>query len=184
MKIISQIVFFVIIVFCFSNCVEQTSVVKTEPSFFDLKEYFETQVTSLSEVKKISKTTLVDGKRIEKELDSIDFNQELKVFKESDINKIAWIDKYEVDSIYDEKSMLNQIIYKATDEKLRTQKLLISFNQSVVDTIEIFNNVSGNIAKLDQHLTYIPSYGYLIESTQKITLSKKHVLAVDVQFLK
>ncbi len=184
MKIASKIIYLLIIVFCFSTCVEQTPVVKTEPSFFDLKEYFKNQVASLSEVKRISKTTIINGNRIEKELDSIDFNQELIVFKESDINKVAWIDKYQVDSIYDEDGMLNQIIYTATDKKLRTQKLLISFNQSVVDTIEIFNNASGNIAKLEQYLSYIPSYGYLIESTQKITLSKEHVLAVDVKFLK
>ncbi len=184
MKKLTQIIFLIGFVFCFSDCVEQESIVKTEPSFFDLKEYFENQLTSLSEVKRISKTTFVDGKRIEKELDSIDFKQELKVFEESDINRIAWIDKYQVDSIFNEKGMLSQLIYTATDRKLRTQKLMISFNQSVVDTIEIFNDASGSVAKLEQHLSYIPSYGYLIESTQKITLSKEHVLAVDVQFLK
>jgi hypothetical protein len=123
-------------------------------------------------------------KQIEKELESIDFRQELKVFEESDINKVAWMDKYQVDSIYDEKGILEKLIYKASDQKLRTQKLLISFSQNEVDTIEILNNASGNIAKLKQHLRYIPSFGYSIISTQKTTFSEEYVLAVDVRFLK
>jgi hypothetical protein len=179
-----SILFLLIMTLFFSNCVEKDLVVKKQSSFFNLKEYFENQLASLSEVKRISKTTMIDGNRIEKELDSINFKQELKVFEESDINKIAWIDKYQIDSIYDEKSNLKKIIYKANDQKLRTQKLLISFLQNEVDTIEIFNDASGNIAKLKQHLRYIPSYGYSIESTQKTTLSETHVLSVDVQFLK
>ena len=183
MKRITQILFLIAYGFCFSSCVEQTSVVKVEPTFFDLKDYFKTQVANLSDVKRVNKITIVDGKRIEKVLDSIDFSQELKVFDESDINKVAWIDKYLVDSLYD-KGILSQIIYTATEEKLRTQKLLISYNKSQVDTIQVFNNASGNVAKLNQHLSYIPSYGYQIESTQKVTLLEEHVIAVDVQFLK
>jgi hypothetical protein len=183
-KKIAQIVLFISIIFSFSNCIEETAVIIKEPSFFDLKGYFKAQLEILSDNEKVKKSTSIDGKSIEKILDSIDFNEELKAFEDSDINKIAWVDKYQVDSLYDEKGMLDKVNYQATDEKLRTQQLLISFNQNKVDTVDIFNNSTSSIASLKQHLRYIPSYGYSIKSTQKTTLFEEHVLAVDVQFLK
>ena len=180
---ITQILFFISIIFSFSNCIEETAVIIKEPSFFDLKDYFKTEIEVLSGKKQVRKRTFIDGKEIEKVLDSIDFSLELKAFEESDINKIAWVDKYLVDSLYDEKGMLNKITYTATDVELRTQQLLISYNQNQLDTIDVFNKSTSSVASLKQHLRYIPSFGYSIESTQKTTLFEEHVLAVDVQFL-
>ncbi len=184
MKKLTQILLFISIIFSFSNCIEETAVIVKEPSFFDLKDYFNTQLETLSSIEKIKKATIIDGERIEKVLDSIDFQLELGAFKESDINKIAWVDKYQVDSLYDEKGMLRKVNYHATDEKLRTQQLLVSFNQNRVDTIDIFNNSTSSIASLKQQLRYIPSFGYSIRSTQKTTLFEEHVLTVDVEILK
>lgn len=184
MKNIIKIFLLTLIVFSFSNCVEETAIIKQEPTFFDLKDYFKNELSALSQRTKIYKATSVDGDRIEKELDSIDFSLELKVFEESDINKVAWIDKYLVDSVFSSTGDLTKIIYNAADEKLRTRQLLVSFDKNEVDTIEIFNNASSNVAKLEQHLTYIPAIGYSIESTQKTTFSEEHVLSVDVRFVK
>lgn len=171
----------VVIALC--GCVKETAIRKKQLSFFDLKGYFKTQKGQLFEIEKFKKTTLIDGKLIEKELDSIDFDQELIVFEESDINKIAWIDKYVVDSIYDINGQLSKLIYKAADDKLRTRQLLISFNQNTVDTIRIFNNSTGAVAKMEQRLLYIPSFGYSIESKQKTAISDQHVVTVAVEFL-
>ena len=181
---ISQILFFISIIFSFSNCIEETAVIIKKPSFFDLKDYFKTELEVLSGKEKVKKSTFIDGKVIEKVLDSIDFSLEMKAFEESDINKIAWVEKYQVDSLYDEKGMLIKITYTASDDALRTQQLLISYNQNKVDTIDIFNNSTISMASLKQHLRYIPFFGYSIESTQKTTFFEEHVLAVDVQFLK
>ncbi len=183
LKNILQILVLLGMVIVFSYCVKDTAIGKKQLSFFDLKAYFETQKRQLVEIEKFKKTTIIDGKQIEKELDSIDFNLELIVFEESDINKIAWIDKYLVDSVYDKNGLLNKLIYKATDDKLRTQQMLISFSQNAVDTIRIFNNSSGSVADLEQRLLYIPTYGYTIESKQKTTISAQHVVTVAVQFL-
>lgn len=184
MKKILQILFLCSAVIILCGCVKETAIRKKQLSFFDLKGYFETQKGQLFEIKKFKKTTIIDGKLIEKELDSIGFDQELIVFEESDINKIAWIDKYTVDSVYDKNGLLNKLIYKATEDKLRTQQMLISFNHNTVDTISIFNNSSGAVAKMEQRLLYIPSYGYSIESKQKTAISAQHVVTVAVQFLK
>ena len=53
------------------------------------------------------------------------------------------------------------------------KNLRISFNQNEVDTIEIFNHAMGNVAKLKQHLLFVPSYGYSIKSKTKNYLFKR-----------
>ena len=172
------------LVFFLSTCVDETAIIKQEPTFFDLKNYFKKQSEMLSQRTTVYKTTTVDSNRIEKIIDSLDFEKELKIFQESDINKVSWMDKYRVDSLFDTNGNLNRLIYKALDETMRTQELIISFEQNEVDTVRIFNDASGNVAKLQQRLTYIPSSGYSIESRQKTTLSDEHVLTVEVRFQK
>ncbi len=184
MKNISNTIFLVGLIIFLSTCIDESGVRNQKLAFFDLKGYFEKQLEILPQNTSVYKITSVNGNRIEKKIDSIDFSQELKVFEESDINKVAWIDKYEVDSIFDDKGSLYQIVYQSTDEKLKTQRLSISFDQNTIDSIEIFNNASGSVAKLEQHLQYIPSFGYSIESKQKTTFSDEHVLMVEVRFEK
>jgi len=183
-KYIIKIAILSIWILSISSCVDENAIIKQEASFFNLKEYFEGQTEILSQKSKVYKATSIDGRRIEKELDDLNFKQELKVFEDSDINKVAWLDKYQVDSVYNESGNLNQISYRAIDEKLRTQLLVISYDLNTVDTISIYNNSSGSVAILKQYLEYIPSFGYSIRSTQKTTFSKEHVVAVDVRFSK
>lgn len=178
-----KIILLFVIAFSFFQCVEEDAIIKKEATFFNLKGYFKSQQATLLAQNGFKKKTTIDGQEIERSLDSLDFSQELKVFEASDINKIAWMDKYQVDSTFDPSGTLRELNYKAEDEKLRTQRLRVSFNQNqTVDTIEVFNNSTGNIATLKQRLRYIPTYGYLIESTQKTALSEEHVVAVEVQF--
>ena len=77
---------------------------------------------------------------------------------------------------------LNRGLSPLKNEKLRTNKLSISFSTNAIDSIEIFNGSSGAVANLEQHLKYIPKQGYYIKSIQKATLSNEHVLIVEVKF--
>ncbi len=172
----------VLVVFSAESCRDNVVVDKNQTSFFDLKGYFETEITKLANVRNVKKATIINDNREEKVFDTLDFDVELAAFVDSDINKVAWMDKYVVDTVYDLSGTLRKLHYLSLDEKLRTQQLMISFNQTDVDTIEIFNNTSSNIAKLQQHLRYIPSRGYSIESRQKIPIAKENVIVVEVQF--
>ena len=183
MKVFIKICLLVYISISITSCVDETAIVKQEPSFFDLKSYFESQREILSGKKNFYKATVINDARTEKKLDTLDFAAELKVFEESDINKIAWIDKYRVDSIFNDKGELVNLLYQANNEKLRTRSLKISFEKNQIDTIDIYNNASGSVAKLEQRLRFIPSFGYTIKSTQKTTLSDEQVVVVEVQFL-
>lgn len=165
------------------TCQVETKIELNKPAYFDLNSFFDAQLKELNTYKKIKKTTAVDSIQVEKILDSLDFTIELQAFRDSDINKVAWIGKYQIDSLNNDKGELSRIDYTAEDEKLRTRQITISYKDDLVDSIKIFNYIPGAVSVLKQNLLYVPKYGYSIVSSQKTTLSKEHVLAVDVKFV-
>ncbi|MFO0468332.1 MAG: hypothetical protein ACK5ZX_03385 [Bacteroidota bacterium] len=107
-----------------------------------------------------------------------DFELELDVFINADINKPALSDKYSVDSIF-RSEKLYKITYTAKDEKLKTRKLSVRFddqNKVVNIDIRLFNG--SPITKNVQHLIYRPNYGYVIKNEQYF-MGDKDVIKVE-----
>lgn len=154
-----------------------------ELSFFDLKSFFQGEIHRLSDLPpKVKKRITVNGAVEEKMIDKLDFNKELQLFLNSDINRPAWLDKYSIDSTFSEKG-LSGISYLARDKKLKTRRLSISFLNQQVDSIVVENVTQTVIADTRQFLVYRPAKGYFIKSTQALTLSEVQNIEVDVLFL-
>jgi uncharacterized protein YxeA len=181
MRII-KIIFFFILVIMFSSCTDESTVVVENQYFFDLKTFFKQEQEQSKNIKKIIKKATIDGFVEEKTMDSFDLEKELALFIDSDINKVAWLDKYTVDSLFN-NNLLTRITYIAKEEELKTDLLTIHFDKGLVDSIDIIRKTSSLAAKLEQHLKYIPTKGYSIESLQKTSISAAHVLELDVQFV-
>lgn len=169
-----------------SACSEKPSranVKKGEKIFFDLQGYFDQEAKRLTGTlaKKIAS---VDGQREEQTPDSIDFVRDLKIFSQNDINRPAWSDSYQIDSTFNQQKELTRLSYTASDEKMKTRKILIDFEQGTVSKIFIENGTSSAVANTKQILTYEPLKGYSIESHQKVTLADDNVFLIEVQFLK
>ena len=158
-----------------------TNVAKHDLAFFDLKNYFNDEIKNLSQIKQAKKSVSING--VEEELikDSLNFEEELSVFLSSDINRIAWIDKYKVDSLKI-NGQLQSITYSALDEKLKTQSLIISYKNEGVDNISIKNNRSSLVSNSIQELEYRVGKGYSILSRQNTTMTNERLLKVKVQF--
>lgn len=155
----------------------------TAKPFFDLKGYFEQQVTALSKKKPAAVKRLRIGAKTEEITpDSIDFKQELKVFSDSDINRPAWFDKYAVDSTRNTAGELVRIGYKALASDLKVQQLEIDFAGGAASRIHIVNQLKTAVANSKQDLTYEPSVGYKVTDEQKITLADPKIYAVEVQW--
>lgn len=155
-----------------------------EVAFFDLKAYFKTEQSELDKIKKVRKTVNVDGVLESKtvEINGVDFEEELALFVDSDINKVSWLDQYETESLM-ENGKIKQLRYIAKKEQLKTQKLTVHFEGSVVDSIHILRKTSSIAAQLEQELTYLPNQGYRITSRQQTTMSDENEIALDVVFL-
>lgn len=181
MRIINLLFFFTLVI-VLSSCLGDSTVTVENQPFFDLKTYFSQEMEQLKNIKKVIKKVDIDGVIEEKTMDSFDLEKELALFVDSDINKVAWLDKYTVDSLFN-NNLLSQITYEAKENQLKTRRLTIHFGNELVDSIDIVRSSSSLVAKLEQHLKYIPSKGYSIKSSQKTSLSAFHVLELDVQFV-
>lgn len=153
-------------------------------AFFDLKEYFESQLVQLKDIQHIEKTVEINGSRETKTFSKVDFSKELIPFLSTDINRLAWRDKYQVDSVHTGDGALSQLQYTALDEDMKTQKLLIDFKNKIVDSIYIENRVDGFAIKNIKEMTYTPDGRFSIRSQQKPMVGAAQLIHIAVRFKK
>ncbi|MEO0339534.1 MAG: hypothetical protein AAF242_09995 [Bacteroidota bacterium] len=168
---------------CSSPSTDQTTDVATkEIFFFDLESYFTTEIARLKAQKSGAEKILeINGETETLKVDSLNLEKELAIFKQSDINKTSWADKYNGDTTI-VGGKIQQITYTALEEDLKTKKIIIEFANDKVEDISIENEVDSPVLKSKQQLHYQPNQGYSIAQTQKIRLMKENDLKVKVVF--
>lgn len=167
----------------FQSCQPTTSTpTKTvEQPFFDLKSYFEKEKTRLGGLSNFSKTTVVNGQEETKQLATLNFDNELRIFMEADINRPAWFDKYEIDSIF-QAGNLTKINYTTKEKALEVQRVMIDYNQAEVTKIRIEKTAETALADTQFNLVYEPKIGYTIENKQQLTVGEDKAFLVMVEF--
>jgi hypothetical protein len=152
-------------------------------SFFDLKQYFESEMKKHPGLIRAKKITSVNGTLEERVLDSLNFEEETKTFSNNDINRPAWSDKYKVDSLFYANNELKGLKYTSLDPKLKTKSIAIDFGGGAVTKIEITNSTTSLVSNIEQRLEYNPLSGYTIESKQKVLFVDESSFMVKVVFL-
>lgn len=174
---------FILLCLLISGC-EVDAVGKEQVPFFDVKAFIAKEINANEAIKVYQKSIDLDGQEEKKELSQLDLANELAIFTDADINKVAWLDKYEVDSLFDQNGRLHHVHYKAKEERLNTRSLSVAFDSSgSVDSLFIHNASTSMVADSEEWLTYIPKTGYRIENRQKVTAQPEHALIVDVKFV-
>ena len=159
----------------FVACLDATPPSDTPTPFFDLAAYIDAEADRWAALGPVSKTTLVAGRENQKTVSNLDFSEELAPFRRADINRIAWLDRYAVDS------SANEVTYRALDDELRTRLLKITRSGGEVARIDIENVTDGPVVNTRQFLTYLPGERYEIRATQRVVLMDSTVLRVLVE---
>jgi hypothetical protein len=171
-----------------TGCSPDSPAVSTDKPFekllyFDIKGYFRQELKRLATISSVTKTTEVNGVREKRVIAAPDFEKELTVFINADINKPAWSDKYSVDSLFNRNRQLAGLVYAALDEKLQIRQISVDFIDDQVRKITIQSAMHSSIADSRQQLDYDPEAGYSIESYQRIPfLSQENAFQVTVRF--
>ncbi len=137
--------------------------------FFDAESFFEEESKRLeTENTRLKKIVRLDGKNESKIQENIDWEAELAPFRKSDINRPAWTDKYQGDTLYYEKGNPEQYIYQASDDHLLVQQMEVHWSpDGQVDQIRIRKRISSLIEHVQQELDYRPAEGYtFVEKSQ------------------
>ncbi len=145
--------------------------------YFDLQSYFNEQAKMLNKTaKKINKTVAKNEITEQKLIRIINWETELALFINADINKPAWKDSYTKDST------ATKVIYTATDKDLRTQKIEINLNHGKATQFVIDTQEDNLLYHSTEHLEYIPGVLYLIKKHQKVFLLGLNNYEIKGQF--
>jgi hypothetical protein len=137
----------------------------TTPKYFDINGYFAGEAARLTKLNKPVLKTVTDNKSVEtKQVYIKDWNTELDFFKSADINKPAWKDSYSADTSG------GFLVYKAKDETLKTQELIIKKDGLKVKWILIFDHTKNLLYQTREKLTYYPDSLYLIQKKQYVRI--------------
>lgn len=150
--------------------------------FFDLRGYISAETDRLSAAKtKVEKTISLNGKTETKQIEDINFTNDLRLFREADINKPAWFDKYET-----EEQALSAghtlTSYVAKDSSLIVRRLTVEQDQGATTKIEIERH-TGTVLSDGRHLlTYEPARGYEVETSQQNKFGDDVVAKISVRW--
>lgn len=133
--------------------------------YFDLKTYFAKTATKLNIekllVKKmVSKNELSEYKKIRIK----DWNTELALFIDADINKPAWKDSYRKDL------SATKMMFTAKEADLKTQKIEINFKNGLPVKFKIISKTDNLLFHSTEELEFYPDSLYSIKKHQKVLL--------------
>ena len=155
----------------------------TPGDYFNLHTYFNSQAAILrnNEVK-ILKSVMRAGQREEHAFNAVDWEKELKIFVDADLNKASWKDLYMVDSVPGDSSL--GIRYTAKDSALQVKQETIYFTGNDVTEIQIESRFKNFYYASALQLNYKPADGYHISGEQQIRFANKQSFEINALFLK
>ncbi|MEO5909577.1 MAG: hypothetical protein ABIP95_01755 [Pelobium sp.] len=133
--------------------------------FYDLQTYFTKTAEKLNQENPTITKSVAKNKITEKHtLKVTNWNTELALFIESDINKGAWRDSYSKDST------ATKIIYTAIDNNLKTRKIEIWMDEGKPKKFTVYTKVDNMLYHTTEELEFIPDSSYSIKKHQKILI--------------
>jgi hypothetical protein len=149
------------------SCKQDSGDTSSKMIFFDLKGYFKAESIRLAKLNPvINKTAVRNATSETKKVHIPNWETELSLFTESDINKPAWKASYNVLNTDD------FLIYKALDPALilRTRKIVVKRSGNKILWILIYNHTKNKLYETTEKLSYFPDSLYLIEKMQRVRL--------------
>jgi hypothetical protein len=170
------LLFFVIFISCSDN--EKVKINK----YFDLEGYFKKEAVQFQEENfKLEKTLVQDDYAETVIIDSVDWNKMLSPFMSCDINKLAWINSYKVDSTLSGDSI--SVSYSCKEEKLPIQKIILLIVNDDVVEVGIEKERSNFYYSSKEFYNYHHN-GFVIHSQQKVTLMDEEKYKITGTFVR
>ena len=182
MKINFRIYIFLMILLFVASCSNDTIIIPH--TYFSLSNYFKEQAEELQKNKmKINKKINRNNEQETKLFTDVDWKKELKPFLECDINKPAWIQSYQTDTIFSNQGLM-KVNYKAKEENLAVRSIVLSINNKN-NVVEItIHKVRHNFYyQSDIVYTYNVTKGFIIIGRQHVRLLDQTVYHIEGNFI-
>jgi 2-hydroxy-3-keto-5-methylthiopentenyl-1-phosphate phosphatase len=148
----------------------------TDLVYFDIKGYFEKEISRLQKLNPVvNKTVSVNGAVESKSSKIADWSKELTIFVNADINKTSWKGSFKTVKQNETE------VYTSDSKKIPIKKISVTQHGQQVDKIEIIIDNKNILYQSQDTLTYCPDSLYSIKKQQKIRLLKDKKYSVIVK---
>ena len=165
-----------------ASCGSGSSKNSGTPVFFDLDTFFQGEVGRMASVRTVEKKITFNGETQERQVDDWNAEEELGGFRELHINRPAWRDQYQADSLQGPSGELTGLRYAAMDSTLRIRRVEIDWSGGAVSEVRVEKYMKNLIVFFHQTLRYRPGEGYQLWRAQKVPLRKKSEIMVEVRY--
>jgi len=153
---------------------------KKELTYFDLQGYIEKESSRLTLLSPyITKTVSVNDSSETMKLRVGDWNKELEIFKDADINKAAWKGMFKVNE------RAGTTHYTSNDEKIPVKKLSIFYkngDHKSIQGLQLIISNSNMLYDSRDTLVYYPDSVYQVRKSQDILLLSKKNYQITGKF--
>ena len=153
---------------------------KNELTYFDLKGYFEKEVSRLAKANPVvEKTVSVNESAETKKLRIADWKKELEIFTDADINKAAWKGMFKV------SQQSGYQLYTSDDEKIPVKELRLFYTEAGKELrgLQIVIHNTNMLYTSSDTLAYYPDSLYQVKKSQDILLLSKKNYQIKAKFL-
>jgi hypothetical protein len=158
---------------------QQKEIRNKQLEYVDLQGFFSAEASRLNAQKPtFTKTVGINEKKESKVVNkNIDWEKELNVFKEADINKPAFKGMYQI------SKLPNKTLYTSLNKKNLVQQIEVDWNLAKKPTgIRIFQLTKNMIYRASDTLSYYPDSVYSIHKKQEVRVLGTTVYTIDGTF--
>lgn len=132
----------------------------------DIQGFFKQEIKRLQKVQPlIEKSVHLNKENETKTLSEINWEDELSLFIQSDINKPAF------KGLYQKQKEADEVVYSTSDPKLKTRQIRILYSpKGKIERIAITNHTQNSLYTSDEFLEYRPDSLYQIVKRQEVRL--------------
>ncbi len=162
-------------------CKNEQPTSSTKLVYIDLKSVVQSDIDSNTKnQKKETKIITMNGTQESQQLDSVDWQKEMELLLNCDINKSDWKDKFTTQNIASE----NKIVYTTNSSKIPIKKMSIYFLDSTqkVKYIEVEKETSTILFSNKQHIIYYPFQSFKINTQQKLLFMRDFNAEIEIKY--
>ena len=157
---------------------------ENERYYYDLPAFISKQIANLKTKKQwVRKKVTKDGHSHIIERDDIDWNEELDVFMESDINRPAWRGEFKIDSISLERVYV--ITYKTENEEIPVKNVVITIDKDTKQCLQISvdRRTENFLYSSDQNLFFTTGEGYMMKGKLSVSYLFDSEYSIESEFV-
>lgn len=169
-----------------SACVPTSATKETDKKYFDLIAFVDKQISELNTQKmQVRKKILLNNETDEIQTDTLNWEKELALFRESDINSPSFRDSYQIE----EDKANRSVTYTAKESKLKVKEIKLIFDEhSQIDKvsvkqIKIFFSEDNQLYELQRDLVMELKNNllsaYAIKGFQKVILKDSLIYQIE-----